>query len=76
MRKLKSLETKQIDGSHYKDMAIQPMEYNLANKMDILEASAIRYISRHHVKNGKKDLEKAIHMLEICIEWKYPDDGS
>lgn len=59
---------RQVQGSHYKDMAIQPMEYSLANKLGYCEATAIKYISRWKKKGGITDLDKAIHFLEILKE--------
>ena len=61
----------QVSGSHYKDMAIQPAEYATKNKLGFLEGNAIKYISRHGKKNGVDDLRKAIHTLELLIEFTY-----
>jgi hypothetical protein len=35
---------------------------------------ATKYIERYHLKNGKQDLEKAIHFLEKLIELEYPKE--
>ena len=43
---------KQVGGNHYKDKAIQPIEY----------------ITRWKEKNGVADLEKAKHYIELLIE--------
>ncbi len=61
----------QVSGSHYKDMAIQPAEYATRNKLGFLEGNAIKYISRHGKKNGVDDLRKAIHCIELLIEYTY-----
>lgn len=61
----------QVSGSHYKDMAIQPAEYATKNKLGFLEGNAIKYISRHCKKNGVDDLRKAIHSIELLIEYMY-----
>ena len=60
----------QRDGSHYKSMAIQPMEYSMANGLDALQHTAIKYISRFRNKNGLADLEKAKHCIDMLIEWE------
>lgn len=65
---------KQIGGNHYKDMAIQPSEYIYANGLNWLEGNAIKYITRHAVKGGKEDIEKAIHYLELLLEWEYGNE--
>jgi len=64
---------KQIGGDHYKNMAIQPAEYCQRNRLDFMESSAIKYISRHIQKGGVKDIDKAIHCLEILKELVYPE---
>ena len=58
----------QIDGSHYKDMAIQPEEFIHANNIGYMEGNVIKYVSRWKKKNGIKDLEKAKHYVELLIE--------
>ena len=62
----------QIDGDHYKRMAIQPFEYCMKNKLNAGQSAAIKYISRYPSKHGKVDLEKAIHILQMTIELEYP----
>lgn len=71
-----SARDEQIGGSHYKLMAIQPYEYFQKNKLLGLESNAIKYISRHRFKNGRQDIEKAIHCLQLLIELEYSDDNS
>ncbi len=59
---------KQIAGSHYVRMAIQPAEYCHLNGIGKLEGDVIAYVSRWRTKNGIEDLKKAMHTLEILIE--------
>ena len=61
----------QVGGSHYSSMAIQPVEFITKNKIPFIEGSVIKYVCRHEKKNGKQDLEKAIHFLQLLIEMKY-----
>ena len=71
---LKKLATrnKQIGGDHYKDCGIQPVEYIHANDLNYFEGNVIKYITRHRTKGeGKKDIEKAIHYLQMIIERDY-----
>ena len=58
----------QVGGSHYKDRAIQPWDYIIANDLGFLEANVVKYVTRYKVKNGIKDLEKARHYLDKLIE--------
>ena len=62
---------KQVGGSHYKDMVIQPAEFINKNKLLFAEGNAIKYICRHKAKGELKDIEKAIHYLEMIIERDY-----
>ena len=62
---------KQVSGTHYKTMAIQPFEYIYKNNIPFIEGNAIKYITRHKHKGGKADLEKAIHCLEVLMEYEY-----
>lgn len=59
---------KQVGGSHYKDKAIQPIEYIHANKIGFCEGNVVKYITRWKEKNGVADLEKAKHYIELLIE--------
>jgi len=60
----------QTGGSHYKNMSIQPMEYSMANGFNSLQHTAIKYISRYDSKNGVEDLKKAIHCIEMLVEYE------
>jgi hypothetical protein len=61
----------QVGGSHYKEMAIQPLEFIHANSIPFAEGSIIKYVSRWRVKNGIADLEKARHFLDLLIELEH-----
>ena len=64
---------KQVSGNHYKDCKIQPIEYIQANGLSYLEGNVIKYTTRHSKKNGKADIEKAIHYLELILEMEYKE---
>lgn len=66
---MSALDT-QVGGSHYKDMAIQPMEYSMANQLDACQHTAIKYITRFREKGGIQDLEKAKHVIDMLIEFE------
>jgi hypothetical protein len=63
----------QIAGEHYKTLVIQPVEFITKNKLTFLEGCVIKRVCRHRMKNGKEDLLKAIHELQLLIELEYPD---
>ena len=64
---------KQHGGSHYKKYKIQPSKFVVENKLLYPEGCAIKYIIRHRDKNGKEDILKAIHFLEMILERDYPE---
>ena len=60
---------RQVGGEHYKnDFKIQPIEFITANKLSFIQASIIKYICRYNKKNGKEDIDKAIHYCELLKE--------
>jgi hypothetical protein len=64
-----ALET-QVGGNHYSTMKIQPIEYTMKNEMNPLQHTVIKYVSRYKAKNGIEDLKKAIHSLELLIQFE------
>lgn len=64
--------SRQVGGAHYKGLAIQPAEYCQRNRLPYCESSVIRYVTRHREKNGREDILKAIHCLELLLEMEYP----
>ena len=59
---------KQVGGSHYKDFAIQPLEFITKNKLSYIQGNIIKYVVRFEQKNGIEDLDKAIHYINILKE--------
>lgn len=66
----KALDT-QVGGGHYKDMAIQPIEFAMANNLNMCQANAVKYIVRNKGDKEKRveDLRKAIHCIELYIDF-------
>lgn len=58
----------QVGGTHYKKLAIQPIEYIHANGIGYMEGNAIKYLTRWRDKGGITDLEKARHYIELLID--------
>lgn len=63
----------QVGGSHYKDYPIQPVEFISKNGIPYMEGSVIKYVCRHRQKNGRQDIEKAIHYLQLILQLQYPE---
>lgn len=63
----------QVGGDHYRKLAIQPVEFIHANKLNFLEGCIVKRICRHRDKNGRQDLEKIIHEVQLLIAIEYPE---
>ena len=61
----------QVGGNHYKDMPIQPIEFITKNGLGFCEGNVIKYVCRYKHKNGKEDLLKARHYIDLLIELEY-----
>lgn len=62
---------RQEGGSHYRNYKIQPIEYILANGIGFLAGNVVKYVTRYKAKNGAEDIRKAIHYLELILEFEY-----
>jgi hypothetical protein len=62
---------KQIGGTHYKQLKIQPTEFIHANNIPFIEGNIIKYVIRHKHKNGLQDLVKAKHYIDLLIQFEY-----
>ena len=51
-------------------MKIQPLTYSMENGLDPMQHTIIKYVSRFRDKNGIEDLRKAIHTIELLIEYE------
>ena len=60
-------QDKQIGGSHYKNMVIQPYEFISKNELTFFQGNVIKYVCRYKQKNGIQDLQKVIHYCELEI---------
>lgn len=65
---------KQVGGNHYQKYAIQPVEFIYRNNLDFLTGNCIKYLCRQKDKNGKEDLLKARHYIDILIEMEYDNN--
>jgi len=69
------VDKKQIGGSHYSGMSIQPTEFIMKNDIPFAEGNVIKYVCRHGSKNGAEDIKKAIHYLELILENQYNESN-
>ena len=63
----------QVGGQHYKSLAIQPVEYIMANRLNYCQGGVVKYITRYKDKGGLQDLEKAKHFIDLLIKLEYED---
>jgi len=49
---------KQIGGSHYSKLKIDPYEYSMQNDLNPLQMNAIKYVTRYPLKTVLKTLKK------------------
>ena len=68
-------DKKQVGGTHYSKLEIQPTEYIQKNNLTFIEGNIIKYVTRHRHKHGKQDLLKALHYLQQLIEYEYPEQN-
>ena len=62
---------RQEGGTHYKGYKIQPVEFAMANGLNLCQANIVKYTLRHSDKGGLEDLRKARHYLELLAEYEY-----
>ena len=59
--------------THYSKYAIEPADFIAKNKLDYFQGNVIKYIVRFRDKDGKKDLLKIKHYVDMLIENEYAD---
>lgn len=69
IRKGREMDAKQrqVGGDHYR-LKIQPIDFIRKNEIPFVEGNIIKYVIRHRKKNGKEDLEKAMHYIQLLLE--------
>lgn len=66
MRKTMKRKSKQVGGSHYESLKIEPIELFVKYNVNWFQGEAIKYCSRFLNKNGKQDLLKAIQVCDLA----------
>lgn len=59
---------RQVGGNHYRELAIQPLTYIRANRLEFVEGNIVKLVSRFREKGGLEDLDKLIHYAQILRE--------
>ena len=58
----------QRGGTHYSNLAIEPIDFITANNLGFCEGNIVKYIARWKAKNGIEDLKKARWYIDFLIE--------
>ena len=64
----------EVGGNHYKEFRIQPIEFIEGNDLGFSVGNVIKYVCRYKHKNGKEDLLKARHYIDLLIELEYGNE--
>lgn len=62
---------RQEGGDHYKNYAIQPVDFAMRNGLDLCQANVVKYVCRFRDKGGLEDLKKARHYIDLLILYEY-----
>jgi predicted Ser/Thr protein kinase len=63
-----SANERQVGGEHYKGADYQHWDWAHDCRLHGLPWAASKYVSRHRKKNGREDLEKAVHYIDKAEE--------
>ncbi len=63
---------KQVGGTHYEVLGIQPVQYIRTNNMDFFDGNVVKYISRHKNAKGSQDVLKCV---DYCIRTLFDTYG-
>jgi hypothetical protein len=58
----------QVGGDHYRNKAIQPIQYIMANKLPFCEGNIVKYITRWREKGGVEDIRKIKEYCDFLIK--------
>lgn len=64
----------QAGGDHYRKLAIQPVEYIIANDLGFLAGNVIKYATRYKDKGGAEDIRKIKHYCDLILEFEYKEE--
>lgn len=67
--------SKQEGGDHYKKYPIQPVEFAMANNLNLCQANVVKYTVRYRDKGGVGDLLKARHYIDLLIHFEENGNG-
>jgi hypothetical protein len=64
-----------VSPPHYARWKVEPISFIMRNQIPYAEGNVIKYVMRHDMKDGVKDIDKAIRYLEMIKEEHYNAKG-
>ena len=69
--KVYNMIKKDVSPDYYARYDVEPISFIMRNNIPFAEGNAIKYILRHDMKGGARDIDKAIRYLEMIKEVRY-----
>ena len=69
--KIYNMIKENVSPDYYARYDVEPISFIMRNNIPFAEGNAIKYILRHDMKGGAKDIDKAIRYLEMIKEVRY-----
>ena len=66
--------SEQVGGNHYRNKAIEPIQYIMENGLGYCEGNVIKYVTRHQEKGKSEDIRKAIQYLKFILKHEYGEE--
>lgn len=63
---MKTNNSKEVGGNHYERFEIEPVHIMVEFNLNWFQGEALKYISRHWFKGMDRDLDKAIHVMDMA----------
>ena len=67
------MNEQQVGGNHYERLKVEPVRVFAAFNFNWFQGEILKYVSRFQFKNGKQDLNKAIHIAQMAKDLKIYD---
>ena len=69
--KVYNMLKKDVSPPHYARWDDEPVSFIMRNQIPYAEGNVIKYVMRHDMKGGARDIDKAIRYLEMIKEVQY-----
>ena len=69
--KIYNMIKENVSPDYYARYDVEPISFIMRNNIPYAEGNVIKYVMRHDMKGGVKDIDKAIRYLEMIKEVRY-----